>query len=645
MKILKHILTWTAGALCYIALAFAVTTYDNADMHPAINSSIVDQFMNNIAGALNPPAGLAGYLYVLDGNRTYTGPAITNAGYFASGTTETDVSKTPKGWIAHGGYSADIPEVPAALRHFFDPLGIDGGKTYLTDRGTNWEWIVNNNAFNPRINARDWALTHADNQWSFAKGKQWMVKALAAADDATRSAHMARAWRCLGETLHLIADMGCPVHVRNDSHADVAGWSYRRALGDPDPYEVMVTPAMATKYGGGTADPSLKSTCRSAETATEIFNTLATFTNAGFFTNQTISGTGVKKIDPIIKGRPPYPSPKLEHLSYDPADFTFYKTFPGGQRVKMCKDHSFWSFRGYPYIDLECVESQASALMPNVMEAGVNVMRLFIPRLKVEIGEAKIDGTVTGSVTHVSTREYTSTAVCRGTIRIFVDNEVVGEGMLEDDGTFELSGVRLEEDDEVEAEYRIGGISVRSAPVTAGDASLLEQLQACRTVLVEFAATNSYTDGKERDESHDFGFSYMVTGIGLQPVSWNGRSFTFSLDHENSTMHTQFTITGTVSKDGRTLESVEVQFRNVQDHGNHTERAELRLSTLPFDPNHNIVPTGDFAFGGDYPEAEQYLEFFSCHVDRLDSQNNRIIYDSIETLWKLDDRIHVKFFK
>ncbi|MBN1448273.1 MAG: hypothetical protein JXA28_10120, partial [Bacteroidetes bacterium] len=263
MTTLKRILAWLAGAACYVAIAFSLTTYDNAHMHPAINDEIVDTFMKNCVNTITPPEGLKDYLFVLDGNHTYTGPAIVNSGYFAAGTSKADKAWTPKQWIAHGGYSADIPEVPAALRHFFDPLGIDGGKTWLTDRGTYWEWIVNNNAFNPRINARDWALNHVDNPWSFDKGKEWMRKALAEPDETTRDGYMARAWRCLGETLHLVADMGCPVHVRNDSHADVAGWEYRRALGDPDPYEVMVQPIFASKYANGTPDPSLKSTCRS----------------------------------------------------------------------------------------------------------------------------------------------------------------------------------------------------------------------------------------------------------------------------------------------------------------------------------------------------------------------------------------------
>ena len=139
MNTIKRILAWTAGAATYVILALFLMAYDNGAMHPAINDGVVDAFIKNIVNALNRPEALKGYTFVLSGSHTYTGPGVTNSGYFASTTSESDLSKTPKEWISHGGYSADIPEIPAALRHFFDPKGIDGGKTYLTDRGTNWE--------------------------------------------------------------------------------------------------------------------------------------------------------------------------------------------------------------------------------------------------------------------------------------------------------------------------------------------------------------------------------------------------------------------------------------------------------------------------------------------------------------------------
>ncbi len=405
---IRRILSWLAGALSCLALSLMVSGYGNKDMHPAINEPIVDAFVDRFVTGLGSPDTFKHYVFVFDGSSVFEGPAVTNPGYFASTTGESMVTKTPKQWISHGGYSADEPEVPAALRHFYDPLGIDGGKKYLSDRGTYWEFIINNNLLNPHIDAKDWALHNSGNTWTWDKGKEWMRKALAEADETKRDQHMARAWRCLGETLHLVADMGCPPHVRNDSHAAPVGWTYRIALGDPDPYEELVKPSYVTEYAAGAADPALKTAVRAADRADVIFEELARFTNSNFFTAQTISGTGASTYQQIIRPSSPYASPKLEQLTYNPGTYKFTKAFPGGQTVVMCKDEGFFLQRTYPYMDAECVESQSAVLIPNIIEAGANVIRLFIPKLEVSISSAKEDGKVEGSVSLNADAEYSS---------------------------------------------------------------------------------------------------------------------------------------------------------------------------------------------------------------------------------------------
>jgi len=39
---------------------------------------------------------------------------------------------TAQEWIQHGGFSADVPEIHASLRHFYDPTQNEN-KRYLTD--------------------------------------------------------------------------------------------------------------------------------------------------------------------------------------------------------------------------------------------------------------------------------------------------------------------------------------------------------------------------------------------------------------------------------------------------------------------------------------------------------------------------------
>lgn len=649
----KHLLsrisraaTWAAGAMMYAGLAFVLSGYGNKDMHPAINAPIVDAFVDRFVNTINRPEYLKHYTFVFQGSSAFEGPAVTNPGYFAASTAESMLQKTPKEWMSHGGYSADEPEVPAALRHFYDPVGIDGGKKYLSDRGTYWEFIINNYFLNPQIDAKQWALQHSDNQWTWNKGKEWMRKALAEADETRRAGYMARAWRCLGETLHLLADMGCPPHVRNDSHAAPVGWQFRAALGDPDPYEELVKPSFVAKYAGGVADPSLKALCRTADKADVIFDELAKFTNSNFFTAQTISGQGAGSYTQIIRAGSPYASPKLENLSYEASGYKYKKTFPGGQTAVMCKDEGFFLQRCYPYMDEECIETQSSVLLPNIIEAGANVIRLFIPKIEVVISSAKADGTVEGSVTMKSDAEYTSAASVAGKVFFFVKNVAVGEGMLRSDGGFKATDLTLKEGDKLEAEFRVGGMFIRSEEYPVGDTGFLQQLLATRAVLVEMSAVNVYTDAS-RDEMLAFGLQNPEPAIGLAPLAWSGRNFRFELDWTNAQNdHHIFTVTGSVSADGKTVTSFSVYDMRSFQGGMHIETTRLELKNLPYDKDYPFAGGDDFDFGIYDTGARNLFVSMTRNVFDRDSEGKTKEYDYVSTNWSATTPwIYVQFFK
>ncbi|MCB9250265.1 MAG: hypothetical protein H6613_17795 [Ignavibacteriales bacterium] len=127
---------------------------------------------------------------------------------------------------------------------------------------------------------------------------------------------------------------------------------------------------------------------------------LAEFTNANFFTTQTMNGTGVTPIN--SDGY--YRKPLLHELDYDASDFTYYKLLPDGNKIKMAKDKIYFASRGNPYIDHECVKSQASLLVPNIIWAGINVVRLFIPKFDVTIKSVAADGEIKGTVKTYSYR-------------------------------------------------------------------------------------------------------------------------------------------------------------------------------------------------------------------------------------------------
>ena len=451
-KIVYPILFITA----FLAVFTVVKAYNNVGTHPTINGAVADAFVPKFITSANPLNQFKNYTFVLDGSAKFTGPAVTKPGNWSI--EQQDKTQTPKEWIKHGGYSADEPEVFAALRHFYDPKGIKNGKHYLTNRGTYWEGLEPN----PGIDARSWAISDPDNHWCWYYGLDYVVAALEESDKSLRDEYMARAYRCLGETMHLLADMGCPVHVRNDSHAPAMGFGL---MGDPDPYESAIIASVVSANQGNKTESALKDSFRAATVADQLFLTLATFTNENFFTNQTISGVGVRKIDPIITDQPAYPKPKLEDMTYVPEEFAFYKTFSSGAKVKMCKDRSYFNFRGYPYIDKECAESQATVLIPNIIEAGANLMRLFVPKLQVEIKEIDADGYVRGEVRHTVDDEYIHSIDYNGPVRIYTEKKELGtlDASL---GKFSGQLTIPEDTEEVYAEFIFGGIHVRSDPYT-----------------------------------------------------------------------------------------------------------------------------------------------------------------------------------
>lgn len=644
----KTILSWIAGAASCLLFTLLLSGYGNKDLHPAINEPIVDAFVDRFVNSIAAPADFKHYTFVFDGSSDFEGPAVTNPGYFASTTAETMVRKTPKQWISHGGYSADEPEVPAALRHFYDPTGIDGGKKYLTDRGTYWEFIINNYFINPQIDAKQWALHHSENAWTWDKGKEWMRKALAEGDESRRDQHMARAWRCLGETLHLVADMGCPPHVRNDSHAAPVGWQFRVALGDPDPYEELVKKSDVAKYAGGGADPTLKGSVRAADKADVIFEELAKFTNGNFFTAQTISGTGVKAYSQIIRAAAPYPSPKLENLSYNSGTYKYSKSFPGGQTAVMCKDEGFFLQRCYPYMDEECIETQSAVLFPNVIEAGANVIRLFIPKIEVTISSAKNDGIIEGAVAMKTTAEYPSVSSIAGKVFLFVGTKSVGDVTLRSDGSFKATGLTLKDGEKITAEYRIGGMFIRSEEYTVGDTGLLASILASRAVMVTFAATVNYTDITQ-DEILMYGYQYPDASINLAPLSWSGRNFSFQLDWTNQQNdHHIFSVTGSVSANGRMVTSCDVYDMSSFGGGWHIETTRIKLKNLPYDEDYNIVPNDDMDFGIENSSAKDFLVEMTRNVaHHPEPPQQNYDRDYVSTQWDAPrvPYIYVQFFK
>jgi hypothetical protein len=283
-----------------------------------------------------------------------------------------------------------------------------------------------------------------------------MKGALEESDPEKRNKYMARAWRSLGETLHMIADNGCPPHVRNDGHPP----------GNADPYEEMIETMNISPFKNGTVPATMKSKFNDPLTTTrKIAHELALFTNENFFSNETIAGNDRKgnQLKHIAHPSNEYSSPKISKSDYIFRDECYHNKIEG-QDVLMCTDkfyfgqYNFMSY--YPYIDERCVKSQANILIPTIIEAGTNVMKWFIPELKVLITSLDDNGNIAGEILHRTDNEYKSTIKYNGPISIKTITLEEVANLQANGGKF--SG-RIEETDlDVFAEIEFGGISIRS---------------------------------------------------------------------------------------------------------------------------------------------------------------------------------------
>lgn len=473
-----------------IVLGIFFLSYGNKTSHPSINHLIVKTFLskNNKEGfSMNKfknykfdftKPKLAGNKIIKSG---YFNPSeVPNIGdislvigketYGSTTYTEAERELSPLGWIEHGGYSADEPEVPASLRHFYDPTR-KKGKRYLTDK-------LNSKVFDyaesflvkPHTNGVDWALGTTGNFgvlehiYTWENGKKYVQGALETANSETRKKFMAKAWRSLGETLHMIADNGCPAHVRNDGHPSIP-ISLLSYFGNPDPYEEQMAVSNIADFDGGPVPKDEIDKFRAAKTTRDIAHQLAVFTNKNFFTNETISGTDWKgnNVKPITHPEYVYKAPKL---SPDQYDGTYYsKEIADGISIKMCTDVQYFldvfAYKSYPYLDEECVESQARVLIPIIKEAGVNVTKLFIPKLDIVIKSLDDEGNIKGEIVHETDREYKNKISYNGPVNIEATSTKKLATIQASNGRFE-GKINVDEETTAFAEIEFGGISVHS---------------------------------------------------------------------------------------------------------------------------------------------------------------------------------------
>jgi len=327
-------------------------------------------------------------------------------------------------WIVEGGFTADEPELHMSLRHFYDPQmrgfsTVSEAKTcsYLTDVTDVADRVLARlvgSTLNPCVDAKRLALKESKHSWSEGQTQLKAAFDHPEADAGLRNAAFGKAWRCLGETMHLMADMTTPAHVRNDGHPGQLLWA-------GDPYEAIVSAQVVQDQARRPiADGKLVGDITSSLEISRLFDLIATYTNTHYFSNDTIAGTDypttLYRPDLLVRralhhpevpfpvginvkvhsanGQPDYDSPKLETYSFrftneEKDDSGIYLDRLHGDRpiVRRMAD-------GRHVLDVNCIYWQTRDLIPVAVAANMQATDLFLPRFGVKVDEFDRDAKV-----------------------------------------------------------------------------------------------------------------------------------------------------------------------------------------------------------------------------------------------------------
>jgi hypothetical protein len=371
MKSVSLLLLATLLVVPTVAMAWG-----NINAHPMINTEALAYFF-----AHEGSGGKYKYSPV-DRTTVYTGTGVLEGGW--GNAPNGPISKNITGWLAHGGYSADEPEVFASLRHFYDPLALNGGVSYLTDHIDEFYPSAN-----PEMDAKTWGLDADDNLYCWKKGLQSYKYAMEKTD--SREANLTFAYRALGETMHLFADMTQPAHVRNDSHP----WA--------EPIEDNVTGAMVTASKGYPVDSRVSL----AGLPGNLFDQLATFTNQYFYSNDTIFD-GPSDTLPYNEWAH-YPSPQFKDLTYDPKRCVYSGTFNGIPVPMIEQTASTYVLEKLGYGDPNYhvppsyAPGLAGVLIPIAIHANAKMIDMFFPTINLTLTTTNIGNNqvrLEGQMTH-----------------------------------------------------------------------------------------------------------------------------------------------------------------------------------------------------------------------------------------------------
>ncbi len=521
-------------------------------------------------------------------------------------------------WVEEGGYTADEPELYASFRHFYDPKAVNG-VTYLTDHLQDMERYYTylgrgsgEGVVNPHIDAREWAIAGParnglfENEYSWKKGVEYMREAFQTTAP-TKDRTFVKAWRALGETMHLMGDMSCVPHVRNDSHPALAVGSATLGVGNldtnqgllrSDPYETLCREAMIERNAGLPVEADAQRRIAQAKDPMLLFYGVAGWTQDNFFSADTISGQDAKgRTVKSANGNPDYPSPKLSPSQYD-ARTGYYTRSIGGKSVRTA--HETWLGAmgwGTPLhataISLGCVEDQASLAIPVALESNRKLLDWFVPRVEVKLTNWDANAKVlTGTVTHKPHGPYTVPLTYNAgrsqSFNLRLDGSLqdwdkvklqIASGRI----TADLSRLKLKDGAQVALELELGGLVIRSNDLRLGVMAAKPKVEASvwtRYMDISFHCFTSYSPSQWRwtsgREGH-FGtknYGYQSNGI---PISQGG-SFTGSIKND----YGEQTVEGRINGNMLTELKWKVKYKSKADKFDYEEKLEATFRDLPW---------------------------------------------------------------
>ncbi|AGA33997.1 hypothetical protein TVNIR_2354 [Thioalkalivibrio nitratireducens DSM 14787] len=512
---------WLLAVLLLLASPGIVppaSAYDDVTAHPAINESAFRIWWSETHRQTRP-VDMSAYVLGRDDwplLRRLEGYTVFEAGRWHSDMVTGPTSRNLVDWIKDGGRTADAPHWFQSLRHFYDPTKPEGER-YLTDVPEMARLYAKFQAAaglgdgvaieNPRIDARHWALDGTarapdtpDNRYAWPRGLEAMRAAFRERDPETKEELFAFAWRVLGETMHLLADMTVPAHVRDDAHPQPEYVTAFNLRGDPyeerifGPHVMQVFEGLSRGHMGGIfidddIDARLAASVRRAEPE-ELFHLVASYVNRNFFSADTVTGTRNGEEVLPANGRV-YPSPRLEELTWEQHGNTggYYADIPvgtrGSRRVLLLREgtdratlvdylRGRWHDRRTFETTAESAMSQARVLLPIAFLGSARLLDLYMPRVEVTLADYDPeDRRLVGEVIHHPYGAHTEKMVFNATesdkrvFDLYLNGRLqspaahaleVHAGILQ--GT--LHGLQVNAGDQIQLVVHVGGIPIRS---------------------------------------------------------------------------------------------------------------------------------------------------------------------------------------